>query len=248
MDKMLYISMNSAQQTMLSQVANSNNLANVNTTGFRQDFTQFRSMPVIGEGMPTRVYSMAERPATDYQLGAIHTTERELDISIQGEGFIAVEGKFGGGEAYTRAGDFQLTPNGQLVTGTGLAVLGEGGPISIPPAEKIDIGADGTISIVPIGEAANTIAVVDRIKLVKPELGDLYKDQYGLIRSKDGGDAPLDASVTVISGSLEGSNVNAVGALVKMIELQRQYEMQVKMMKSADENSAASARMLQFSS
>jgi flagellar basal-body rod protein FlgF len=245
MDKMLYISMNSAQQTMLSQVANSNNLANVNTTGFRQDFTQFRSMPVIGDGMPTRVYSMAERPATDYQLGAIHSTDRELDISIQGEGFIAVEGKFGGGEAYTRAGDLRLTPSGQLVTGTGLAVLGEGGPISIPPSEKIEIGADGTISIVPIGEPANALAIVDRIKLVKPELSDLYKDQSGLIRSKDGS-APLDASVTVISGSLEGSNVNAVGALVKMIELQRQYEMQVKMMKSADENSAASARMLQL--
>lgn len=248
MDKMLYIAMNAAQQTMLSQTANSNNLANVNTTGFRADFTQFRSMPVIGEGMPTRVYSMTERPATDYQQGAIHTTGRELDISIQGQGFIAVEGKFGGGEAYTRAGDLQLTPNGQLLTGTGLAVLGEGGPISIPPAQKIDIGADGTISIVPIGEPANAIAVVDRIKLVKPALGDLYKDQTGLIRLKGGGEAPLDASVKVVSATLEGSNVNAVSALVKMIELQRQYEMQVKMMKSVDENSAASARMLQFSS
>ena len=245
MDKMLYISMNAAQQTMLSQVANSNNLANVNTTGFRQDFTQFRSMPVVGPGMPTRVYSMAERPATDYQLGAIHSTDRELDISIQGEGFIAVEGRFGGGEAYTRAGDLHLTVNGQLVTGTGLAVLGEGGPISIPPAQKIDIGADGTISIVPIGEPANTLAIIDRIKLVKPELNNLYKDRTGLIRLQDGGEAPLDASVTIASGTLEGSNVDAVGALVKMIELQRQYEMQVKMMKSVDENSAASARMLQ---
>lgn len=241
---MIYISMNAAQQTMLAQATNSNNLANVNTTGFRQDFEQFRSMPVFGEGLPTRVYSMSERPATDYQQGSIHSTGRELDISVQGEGFIAVLGK-DGREGYTRAGDLQITASGQLVTGTGLAVMGEGGPIAIPPAEKIEIGSDGTISIRSIGADANALAVLDRIKLVKPELGNVFKDNDGLIRMQDGSAAPLDATVTVASGTLESSNVNAVGALVKMIELQRQYEMQVKMMKVADDNSAASARLLQ---
>ncbi|PHS30295.1 MAG: flagellar basal-body rod protein FlgF [Methylophaga sp.] len=245
MDRMLYISMNAAQQTMLAQATNSNNLANVNTTGFRQDFEQFRSMPVFGEGLPTRVYSMSERPATDYQQGNIQSTGRELDISIQGEGFIAVQGK-DGREGYTRAGDLHVTATGQLVTGTGLTVMGEGGPIAIPPAEKIEIGSDGTISIRPIGADAKSLAVLDRIKLVQPELKDIFKDSDGLMRMKEGGDAPLDATVTVASGTLEGSNVNTVGALVKMIELQRQYEMQVKMMKSADDNSAASARLLQI--
>ena len=245
MDRMLYISMNAAQQTMLSQAANSNNLANVNTTGFRADFEQFRSQPVFGEGLPSRVYSMSERPATDYQQGSVQSTGRELDISIQGDGFLAVQGK-DGREGYTRAGDLQITASGQLVTGTGLAVMGEGGPIAIPPAEKIEIGADGTITIRPIGGDANALAVLDRIKLVKPELNNVFKDSDGLMRMQDGSDAPLDAAVTVAAGTLEGSNVNAVGALVNMIELQRQYEMQVKMMKSADDNAAASARMLQF--
>lgn len=245
MDRMLYISMNAAQQTMLSQAANSNNLANVNTTGFRADFEQFRSQPVFGDGLPSRVYSMSERPATDYQQGSVQSTGRELDLSIQGDGFMAVQGK-DGQEGYTRAGDLQITASGQLVTGTGLAVMGEGGPIAIPPAEKIEIGADGTITIRPIGAAANTLAVLDRIKLVKPELNNVFKDTDGLVRTKDGSDAPLDATVTVASGTLESSNVNAVSALVNMIELQRQYEMQVKMMKSADDTGAASARMLQF--
>jgi flagellar basal-body rod protein FlgF len=245
MDRMLYISMNAAQQTMLSQAANSNNLANVNTTGFRADFEQFRSQPVFGEGLPTRVYSMSERPATDYQQGSVQSTGRELDISIQGDGFLAVQGK-DGREGYTRAGDLQITATGQLVTSTGLAVMGEGGPIAIPPAEKIEIGSDGTISIRPIGGDANALAVLDRIKLVKPELNNVFKDSDGLMRMQDGTDAPLDAAVTVASGTLEGSNVNAVSALVNMIELQRQYEMQVKMMKSADDNGAASARLLQF--
>tara|TARA_R110001606_G_scaffold399310_1_gene584740 strand:- start:66174 stop:66914 length:741 start_codon:yes stop_codon:yes gene_type:complete len=245
MDRMLYISMNAAQQTMLSQAANSNNLANVNTTGFRADFEQFRSQPVFGEGLPSRVYSMSERPATDYQQGSVQSTGRELDISIQGDGFLAVQGK-DGREGYTRAGDLQITASGQLVTGTGLAVMGEGGPIAIPPAEKIEIGADGTITIRPIGSEANALAVLDRLKLVKPELNNIFKDSDGLMRMQDGTDAPLDATVTVASGTLEGSNVNAVSALVNMIELQRQYEMQVKMMKSADDNGAASARLLQF--
>lgn len=247
MDRMLYISMNAAQQTMLAQATNSNNLANVNTTGFRADFEQFRSMPVFGEGLPSRVYSMTERPATDYQQGSVHSTGRELDIAVQGEGFIAVQGK-DGREGYTRAGDLQITATGQLVTGTGLSVMGEGGPIAIPPSEKIEIGGDGTISIRPIGAEANALAVLDRIKLVKPELSEVFKDSDGLMRMRDGSAAPLDAEVTVASGMLESSNVNAVGALVHMIELQRQYEMQVKMMKSADDNSAASARLLQLGS
>jgi flagellar basal-body rod protein FlgF len=245
MDRMLYISMNAAQQTMLSQAANSNNLANVNTTGFRADFEQFRSMPVFGEGLPSRVYSMSERPQTDYQTGSIQSTGRELDISVQGEGFIAVQGK-DGREGYTRAGDLHVMENGQLLTGTGLAVMGEGGPIAIPPAEKIEIGSDGTISIRPLGDGAEALAVLDRIKLVKPDLQNVFKDSDGLMRMQDGSDAPLDADVTVASGTLESSNVNAVSALVNMIELQRQYEMQVKMMKSADDNSAASARLLQM--
>jgi len=247
MDKMLYISMNAAQQTMRAQAANSNNLANVNTTGFRADFEQFRSMPVFGEGLPSRVYAMSERPATDYQQGSVQTTGRELDISIQGDGFIAVQGK-DGREGYTRAGDLHVTETGQLVTGTGLAVMGEGGPIAIPPSEKIEIGADGTISVRAIGATASALTELDRIKLVKPELSQLQKDSDGLMRLADGSDAPLDADVKVASGTIEGSNVNAVNALVNMIELQRQYEMQIKMMKSADENSAASARLLQLGS
>ena len=245
MDRMLYISMNSAQQTMLSQAANSNNLANVNTTGFRADFEQFRSQPVFGEGLPTRVYSMSERPQTDYQQGSVQTTGRDLDISIQGEGFIAVQGK-DGREGYTRAGDLHVTASGQLVTGTGLAVMGAGGPIAIPPSETLEIGSDGTITIRPIGAEANGLAVLDRIKLVKPELSNVFKDSDGLMRMQDGSEAPLDATVKVASGTLESSNVNAVSALVNMIELQRKYEMQIKMMKSADDNGAASARLLQF--
>jgi len=245
MDKMLYISMSTAQQTMRAQAANSNNLANVNTTGFRADFEQFRSIPVIGEGVPSRVYSVSERVATNFEQGTLQPTGRELDIAVQGEGFIAVQGK-DGSEGYTRAGDLHITPSGQLTTGTGLVVLGDGGPISIPAAEKVEIGSDGTISIRPLGADSSALAQIARIKLVNPEISQLQKSSDGLIRSADGAILPSDASVKVASGLLESSNVNAVGSLVKMISLQRQYEMQIKMMATAQENSTSSAELLRL--
>jgi flagellar basal-body rod protein FlgF len=245
MDRSLFIAMNAAQQTMLAQATTANNLANVNTTGFRADYEQFRSLPVFGEGVPSRAFSMTERTGTDFKAGRIQATGRELDFSIQGDGFFAVVGR-DGQEGYTRAGHLSVNANGQLVTGTGLQVIGEGGPIAIPPASKVDIGQDGTISVRPIGEAASALAVLDRIKLVNPDPAMLFKDNDGLIRMTDGSIAPFDASMTVASGTLETRNVNAVGSLVRMIELQRQYETQIQMMKTTQENSSVSTRLMQL--
>ncbi len=246
MDRMLYLAMNSAKQTMLAQATTTNNLANVSTTGFKADLEQFRSMPVYGQGMPSRVYAMSERPGVDFKPGPIATTGRDLDMAIQGEGWLAVQSP-DGSEAYTRAGDLRLDANGLLTTGAGHPVLGNNGaPIVIPPADTIQIGDDGTISIRPVGQAPNVLAEVERIKLVNPEAVSLTKGEDGLIRLKEGGIAPADASVKLISGALEGSNVSSVDAMVKMIELQRQYEMQVKMMSTAKDNDAASNKLLQM--
>lgn len=247
MDRMLYIAMTGATNAALGQAANTNNLANVSTAGFKADLEQFRAMPVVGgEGMPSRVYAMNERPATDFTPGAIHRTGRDLDIAVDGKGWIAVQAE-DGTEAYTRAGDLRLDANGLLTTGSGLPVLGNnGGPIAVPAAEKLEIGIDGTVSIRPVGQAANVLAEVDRIKLVKPELSELSKGEDGLIRLKSGDAAEADASVRVMTGSIEQSNVNAVEAMVNMIELSRQYEMQVKMMRSAKENDEATSQMMRL--
>ena len=244
MDKMLYVAMNGASETLLAQSANSHNLANANTTGFLADLQQFRSMPVYGDGFPTRVYSLSERPNIDFTPGAIQATGRDLDVAVRGEGWIAVQVP-DGGEALTRAGDLQIDANGLLLTGTGLPVLGNGGPIAIPPAEKIDIAADGTISVRPLGQGANELAIVDRIKLVTPPLTDLKKGLDGLIRLKDGQSAEPDADARLTAGALESSNVNTVKALVDMIELARRFEMQVKMMKTAEEIDKASDSLLE---
>ncbi|MCW8917929.1 MAG: flagellar basal-body rod protein FlgF [Gammaproteobacteria bacterium] len=246
MDRMLYLAMSGASQTMLAQSVNSNNLANATTTGFKADLEQFRSMPVYGQGMPSRVYAMSERPATDFTPGTLNTTGRDLDMAIRGEGWIAVQGA-DGAEAYTRAGDLRVDANGILTTGAGHAVIGNnGGPIVVPPAESIEIGADGLVSIRPVGQAANALAEVDRIKLVNPDSTTLTKGEDGLMRLKEEGIVPADAAVQLVSGALEGSNVSSVEAMVKMIELQRSYEMQVKMMNTAKENDAALSSIMQL--
>ena len=245
MDRSLYIAMSGAKQTLLAQTSNANNLANAQTTGFKSDFEQFRAMPVFGPGFPSRVYAMTERPGSDMSMGPLQTTGNDLDIAIKGDGWLAVEDAEGK-EAYTRAGDLRITPEGRLETGTGIAVLGDDGPITIPPAEKIDIGSDGTISIIPLGGDAANLAVVNRIKMVKPELNSLEKLNDGLMHTKDGNELEASADVSLVQGALEGSNVNAVSALVEMIELARNFELQTKVMKTTDDNSGVSAKLMQM--
>ncbi len=243
MDRMLYVAMSGAKETLIAQGNATNNLANATTPGFLADFNQFRSMPAFGSGHPTRVYALDERPQVDFARGHIEQTGRDLDIALQDSGWIAVQSP-DGREAYTRRGDLWIDENGLLKTGNGLPVLGNGGPIAIPPAEKIDIGSDGTVSIRPLGQAANQLATVDRIKLVNPDLADLEKGLDGLVHLKDGGEADFDAEQRLAAGALEASNVNVVNEMVKMIELSRRFEMQVKMMKSAEENADAGAAIL----
>ncbi len=246
MDRMLYVAMSGAKQNMLAQAINSNNLANISTTGFRADLAAARSMPLFGgTGFPTRVYSMTEKPGIDFKQGAMSTTGRDLDIAIAGKGFIAVQAA-DGGEAYTRAGDLKTDNAGVLHTGAGHIVLGEGGPIVIPDAAKVDIGKDGTISITQVGGAGGGSTVIDRIKLVSPDVKELKRNEQGLFVLKNGEDAAADDAVSVISGTIETSNVNAAAALVNMIELARQFEMQIKMLKTAEENNAQATQMMKL--
>lgn len=243
MDRLLYVAMAGAAQLQKAQAVNNNNLANLSTTGFRADLETLKALPVRGPGYATRIYAEADAAGVDMSEGSTMHTGRDLDIAINGPGWIAVQAK-DGTEAYTRAGDLKVSQSGQLLTAAGDPVLGNGGPIAIPPAQKIEIGADGTISVLPLGQQASTMAVVDRIKLVNPPPLQLVKNAQGLLHLKNGGAAPADAAVKVTSGTLEGSNVNPVEAMVRMIELSRQYEMQVNVMKSAKDNDAAATQIL----
>jgi len=246
MDRALFTSMTGAKHNTLAQAVHANNLANASTDGFRRDYVAARSMGIwYGDGLPTRVHALTERPATDFAVGSLRDTGRDLDIAVRGEGWIAVQAP-DGSEAYTRAGSLQITPLGQLLTGNGLPVLGNGGPIAIPDAAKVEIGEDGTITVRGLGQGPEALADVDRIRLVNPPEQQLEKRADGLVYTRDGTRAPVDARVSVASGFLEGSNVNTVEALTEMLALARQYEVQVKLMKTVDENTEAAARLLQL--
>jgi flagellar basal-body rod protein FlgF len=245
MDRFLYIAMSGAKETALSQARNTQNLANANTTGFKASLEAFTSREVRGPGYQTRTYAINQDMKVDLSPGPQQATGRDLDVAVQGQGWIAVQAP-DGTEAYTRAGDLRVDAMGLLTTGTGLPVLGDAGPIAVPPFETFEIGTDGTISIRPLGQDANAMAEVDRIKLVNPDPAELVRGEDGLIRHQLSVEQPPDAGVTLMRGMLEASNVNTVEAMVTMIDLARHFEMQVKMMKTAEDNDAASASLLRM--
>jgi flagellar basal-body rod protein FlgF len=243
MDRGLYVAMTGAKQIMQAQAVNNHNIANLSTIGFRADAVSFDSEPVYGPGYATRVNAVAGDAGTDFSSGVMQSTGRDLDIAVNGSGFIAVLGT-DGKEAYTRAGDLRVTTVGAVTTAGGLPVLTESGQLNIPPSTQVTIGGDGTVSVVPLGLAPAASSPIDRIKLVNPPTKDLQKGEDGLLRLKSGGKAKTDESVTVTSGTLESSNVNAAQSLISMIELQRLYEFQIKSINSTDQNEQSAERMM----
>lgn len=243
MDRYLYIAMTGAKHALQAQQVNNHNLANANTPGFRADLSALLSRPVTGPGYPSRVYSVATTLGSSLASGRIITTGRDLDVAITGKGWLAVQAR-DGTEAYTRRGDLQIGSGGLLQTGAGELVLGNGGPVAIPPARQVTIGQDGTITIIPIGAPDNAAVVLDRLRLVNPPPAALHKGDDGLFHLKNGGTAAADAGVRMVSGALESSNVNTVDALVNMIDNARNFEIYVKLMESAKSNDEAGQRLL----
>ena len=248
MDRAIYTVMAGARQTMDAQAVHANNLANVSTTGFRKDFVDASSRYLTSDGAQgSRVTTTTVANETDFSAGALQETGRELDVAIEGKGFIAVIAK-DGSEAYTRSGELHVNTLGQLITRAGLPVLGNGGPISIPPAEKIEIGSDGGISVRALGQSADTLSTVDRIKLVggNEEVG-MTKRADGLFESKSGDLLAPDPTVSVVSGNLEASNVNAVEAMTEVLALSRHFELQLKILSTVETNTESATRLLSTS-
>jgi flagellar basal-body rod protein FlgF len=246
MDKLLYVAMSGAKETLRAQAANNHNLANASTTGFKADLSAFQSRAVTGPGYASRVYATDNIVGWDSSAGSQQNTGNQLDIAVNGSGFIAVQDATGN-EAYTRAGDLHVDPTGQLMTATGQAVMGDNGPISVPPYSAIALAKDGTISIVPQGGQANSMAIVGRIKLVNPPADTVQRGADGLFHSTSTDPVEADANTSITPGSLESSNVNIASSMVNMIELARQFDMQIKSLHSADENAQSATKLLQSS-
>jgi len=238
MDRMIYLSMSGAKATMQRQDTLANNLANVSTPGFRAELQAFRAVPVQGSGASTRVYALETTTGYDGSTGAITATGRNLDVAVTGSSWLSVQ-SLDGTEAYTRGGSFDVSSEGTLVTRSGLPVLGDGGPIQIPPNAVVSIGGDGTVSARGT-DGKNT--AVGRLKIVTPE-APLTRGVDGLFRAPDG-DLPADTNARVQDGALEGSNVSPVETMVAMISAARQFEAQMKMLSTAEGNEKAASQLL----
>ncbi len=243
MDRVIYIAMTGAREVTRQQAAVSHNLANISTHGFKQELNVFRALPVVGEGGRTRAFVLETTPRSDFTSGSIQQTERPLDVALRGPGWIAVQDA-NGQEAYTRMGHLQISQNGIMQTTNGLNVLGDAGPVAVPPDQELLIGKDGTVSTVPIGQNLNAVAIAGRIKLVNPPETDLVRGEDGLFRQKSGQPAEADAKVTLISGALENSNVNPAEAMVSMVSLARQFEMQMRVIRAAEDNNRSADKVL----
>lgn len=246
MDRLIYTALSGAKHVLEQQATTSNNLANVSTTGFRAQLDAFRAVPVISDGMPTRAFVVDQTTGTDFTPGSIQQTGRDLDVAVQGKGWIAVE-MDDGSEAYTRHGSLKLSENGILQTQSGRNVVGEGGPISVPPDVSVTISKDGTVSAIATGTKPGATTVLGRIKLVNPPEENLARGDDGLFRMRDGSAADADANVALAGGALEGSNVNVVDAMVNMINLARQFEMHMSMLKNAENNENKASQLLALS-
>mgnify|MGYP000306490633 CR=1 FL=1 len=243
MDRLIYTALSGAKQVMEKQATTSHNLANATTTGFRAQLDSFRAVPVIGEGSPTRAFVVDSTVGTDFSPGPIQNTARDLDVAVQGKGWIAVEME-DGSEAYTRHGNLKLSEAGVLQTQSGLNILGEAGPISIPPDVTVTIAKDGTVSTIANGIKPGAVTIAGRIKLVNPPEETLTRIDNGLFKTKNGDPAEVDTDVSLVGGALEGSNVNVVDAMVNMITLARQFELNMSMLKNAESNAAKASQLL----
>lgn len=247
MDKGLYVAMTGARASLQAQGTVSHNLANVDTRGFKAALAATESFRIQGEGLPSRVASVLSDAGFDSRPGSQIVTGRNLDVSMAANRWLTVQAA-DGSQAFTRNGELAITANGMLVTSSGQAVLDEAGnPMAVPPAQSVDIGSDGTVSVIPQGEGPQAMAMVGRMRIVDAAPGQLARGLDGLMRSADPELPPAVAvgeSLTV--GTLEGSNVNAATALVQMIQLQRQFEMQVKVIRSGDDMAQSSNSLLRL--
>lgn len=246
-DRLIYIASTGAKHILAQQATTANNVANATTTGFRAQLDSFRAVPVIGGDLPTRAYVVDSTIGSDFSPGVLQTTGRDLDVALEGKGWLAIQ-KVDGSEAYTRNGSLKVNENGLLQTQSGLNVVGEAGPITIPPDVTITIAKDGTVSTVPTGLNPNPSQIIGRLKLVNPVESNIVRGDDGLFKTKDGAPVDADATVRIVDGALEGSNVNPVEGLVSMINLARQFELQTKLITEAESNEAKASQILNLTS
>lgn len=243
MDKLIFTAMTGAKHVQQRQDTLAQNIAHVFTGGYRAATYAASSMPVPGAGAATRSFALESTTGADLTPGPVQSTGRKLDVAVDGNAWLTVQGR-DGREAYTRSGALQVSENGALMAPGGYPVMGDGGPLVIPPDSNISIARDGTISAVPATGAQTAVVNVGKIKLVTLEPATARRGDDGLFRTVDGNDAPTDTRASLVSGALEGSNVNPAQAMVGMINVSRHFELQMRLISTAETNARAASQLL----
>jgi len=245
MDRLIHTSLSAMRGAMARQTTVANNLANANTVGFRAEVASQRPLWLRGGEFQGRAPASEEVVNADMKAGAFISTGRDLDVAMQGDAMLAVQAD-DGEESYTRRGDLMISPSGLLTTGDGVPVMGDGGPITMPPADKIMVGADGKISIVPEGGDPTQMQQVAQLKIVSPKGSEIVKGLDGLFKVRGGGTLPTDPDAKITQGALEQSNVNTSDALVQMIEASRSWETQIKLLTTAKDLDSATTDLMRL--
>ncbi|PKM18283.1 MAG: flagellin biosynthesis protein FlgF [Gammaproteobacteria bacterium HGW-Gammaproteobacteria-15] len=240
MERLIYTAVSGAELNQTALRVSANNLANVNTPGFKADIEQAQAMMIAGDGFRTRYQAQLLPVFTNLANGPVQQTGRDLDIVLSDGGFLAIADA-NGNEAYTRAGNLQVDADGRLML-NGYAVQGEQGDIVLPEFGDIDISSDGTINLLPVG--GGVIAQEGRLKMVSVGNDTLVKGLDGLLRPQQQEQLPADLAITLRTGVLEGANVNAVEEMVNTMNISRQFEMNIRMMKTADELAVAGNKLV----
>lgn len=243
MDRLIYTAMTGAKHVMDQQATVSNNLANASTTGFRAQLDSFLAVPVVSDGLPTRTFVVNATLGNDFSQGSLQQTGRNLDVALSGKGWIALQMQ-DGTEAYTRSGSLKASENGVLQTQSGINVMGDNGPITLPPNVTVSIAKDGTVATMDPAVTPSVSTTIGRIKLVNPPENTLVRGDDGLFRTQNGTPADADANVSIVGGALEGSNVNVVNTMVSMIDLAHQFSLQMTLLKNAESNESAAGQIL----
>lgn len=240
MDKLIFTAVSGAERTLRAQQVRANNLANIETAGFRANLEVAATQAMqMGYGYDSMHLSKVDADAISTRAGAVRETGRPLDVALNGNGYLAVQ--YANGEAYTRAGSIDIDVEGNLSV-NGHPLMGEGGPIVLPPHQAVEIGNDGTISV--LTEGATLMQPVDRLRLVNAEGAELTKNEAGLIVSRSGDPLEADPNLTVRGRALEGSNVSAVEEMVAVMSLNRSFEMQMKLFKASDQMNEVGNRLI----
>lgn len=239
MDKMIFTAVSGAEHTLRAQQVHANNLANMDTTGFRANLELATSKSQGGYGYDDVHLAQTQADAISTKSGTLRETGRALDVAINGSGYLVVANA--DSEAYTRSGAIDIDANGALSVG-GRALLGDGGQIVLPPHTAVEIGSDGTVSV--LAEGATTMQVVNKLRLVNGDGPELTKNEAGLIVARNGAALAADANVKLSARTLEGSNVSAIEEMVATMALNRSFEMQMKLFQSSDKMNEAGNRLL----